>query len=46
MPCSRGSVAVRSSCGTELVVDVLIALDGVVVRFEPVIENILEVWRV
>ena len=45
MPCSRGSAAVRSSCGTEVVVDVFIIFDGVM-RFGTVVENDLEVWQV
>lgn len=45
MPCSRGSAAVRSSCGREDVVDVPIASDGVV-QCRTLVENALEVWQV
>ena len=45
MPCSRGSAAVRSSCGREDVVDVPITFDGVV-RFRTLVENALQVWQV
>lgn len=45
MPCSRGSAAVRSSCGTEVVVDVLVIFDGVM-QFATVVENALQVWQV
>ena len=45
MPCSRGSAAVRSSCGREDVVDVPITFDGVV-RLRTLVESALQVWQV
>lgn len=44
MPYSRGSAAVRSSCGTEVVLEVLIIFDGVM-RFGTIVENALETWQ-